>query len=116
MSVRQEIANKPRDTSTAVQIENMADEYQSIFDEQIELFQTESAKVKENFESQLKKIKTELSQTKEKLAKKEAVEIVAEKQVNELGKYHNGSQFKSGTVSYHNGPEKNFTPRSKNVE
>ena len=86
MSVRQEIANKPRDTSTTVQIGNMADEYQSIFDEQIELFQTESAKVKKNFESQLKKIKTELSQTKEKLAKKEAVEIVAEKQVNELGK------------------------------
>ena len=85
MSVRKEVAERPIENSPALQIGNMAEEYQSIFDEQINIFQTESAKVKENFDIQLKKVKKELSETKAKLAKKEAVEAVAEKNLCELG-------------------------------
>ena len=85
MAVRKEVEERPIENSPALQIGNMAEEYQSIFDEQINIFQTESAKVKENFDKQLKKVKKELLETKAKLAKKEAVEAVAEKNLCELG-------------------------------
>ena len=54
MSVRKEVEERPIENSPTLQIGNMAEEYQSIFDEQITIFQTESAKVKENFDKQLK--------------------------------------------------------------
>ena len=85
MSVRKEVEERPIENSPALQIGTMAEEYQSIFDEQINIFQTESAKVKENFDKQLKKVKKELLETKAKLTKKEAVEAVAEKNLCELG-------------------------------
>merc|ERR1712130_260871 len=79
-------SSKEKSGETSNKLISISEEYASLYEDQIKVFEEESVKIEQRFEAKIYKLKRDLSGAKEQLTKKNAQFSVMEKQISEVEK------------------------------